>query len=203
MNYLAHLVLSGADAQIRMGNLMGDFTTGRLDHPRFSHLPARVRLGLALHRWIDHATDQEPKILQQIEQLRPSFGKWTPIILDIVGDYYILKHWDMWGLGPWDTFEAQVYADLQSEYDWSPEQMKPLLDSLLTHRWLAGYGTPEGIVRAVQSVQKRANLEIPWQGIPRLLTEDTTGFSAEFCAVFKDFLPKSDAFIQSNWMFDT
>lgn len=198
MNYLAHLVLSGQDPQIRMGNLMGDFVTGRLEHARLSHLPGKVRLGLALHRWIDHTTDHAPVILQQVEYLRPHYGKWAPSVLDVISDFYVMRHWHAWNLGPWDAFENQLYADLSQEYQWAPNQMKPMLDSLLNHRWLPGYGTEEGIFRAVQSVQKRINHPLPLEPISDIFAVDPSRLSYAIRSFFEELLNESHLFIEQN-----
>lgn len=49
MNFLFHMLLSGANDQILIGNFMEDFVKG----PLGERFPERIRLGVALHRRID------------------------------------------------------------------------------------------------------------------------------------------------------
>ena len=49
MNFLFHMLLSGTDDQILVGNFMGDFVKG----PLLERFPERIRRGITLHRRID------------------------------------------------------------------------------------------------------------------------------------------------------
>ena len=198
MNYLAHLVLSGSDPAVRMGNLMGDFCVGRLEHPRFQNLPPNIRLGLALHRWIDEQTDREESWDPLIDFLRPDFGKWAPAILDILGDYMIIHAWKQWNLGDFSAYECQVYADLESQFHFAPENMKPMLESLLTHRWLAGYGTWEGIDRAITSVSRRIKISFPRDSIRLVLLDEPERFAPLHQAFFQQMIIRSESFRSDN-----
>ena len=50
MNFLAHLVLAGADEDLRMGAMLGDFVRGREALQSFE---PPVQTGILLHRRID------------------------------------------------------------------------------------------------------------------------------------------------------
>ena len=53
MNFLFHMLLSGNDEQLLVGNFMGDFVKGPLQE-RFE---PRIRQGVMLHRKIDSYDD--------------------------------------------------------------------------------------------------------------------------------------------------
>jgi len=198
MNYLAHLVLSGPDPEVRMGNLMGDFCVGRLEHPRFQKYSAHVRLGLALHRWIDEKTDQEISFGPVWDYLRPYYGKWSPAILDILGDYCVVVAWEQWGLGEFKAFEDQIYTDLSDQFDLAPENMKPMLVSLLKHRWFGGYGTWEGMERAIGSVSQRINQPFSLEPIRHLVVVEPDRLLSVHIPFFLHMIQRSDAFRSSQ-----
>lgn len=198
MNYLAHLVLSGTDPEIRMGNLMGDFCTGRLDHPRYHALPKGIRLGLALHRWIDHQTDHEVTWNPMIDFFREQYGKWAPAVLDIVGDYVVVQAWENWGLDAFHVVEEKIYADLTSQYHHAPDKMKPMLDSLLTHRWLSGYGTLEGMERAIGNVSRRIKKPLPWDPVYHLLSQDSDRLFSVHIPFFQKMMVQAEDFRKSH-----
>ena len=53
MNFLFHMLLSGNDEQLLVGNFIGDFVKGPLQE-RFE---PRIRQGVMLHRQIDSYAD--------------------------------------------------------------------------------------------------------------------------------------------------
>ena len=56
MNYLGHLVLSGCDEKILLGNFLGDHISNKMLHLYDSS----VQKGINLHREIDTFTDSHP-----------------------------------------------------------------------------------------------------------------------------------------------
>jgi hypothetical protein len=56
MNYLAHLVLGGADSDVRLGNFIGDSVKGN----RLTDYPAPVAQGIRFHRWVDSFCRRSP-----------------------------------------------------------------------------------------------------------------------------------------------
>ena len=57
MNYLAHILFSGEDKDIQLGNFIGDAVKGSYDH-----YPERIREGIALHRRMDQYADGHPAV---------------------------------------------------------------------------------------------------------------------------------------------
>ena len=46
MNYLAHLFLSGKNDGIIVGNILEDFISGHIEHPKNAYIPEDIKLGL-------------------------------------------------------------------------------------------------------------------------------------------------------------
>ncbi|HWA32994.1 MAG TPA: hypothetical protein VG737_02640, partial [Cyclobacteriaceae bacterium] len=73
MNFLAHLYLSGDDADVMTGNFIGDFVRGRHLAEQFGK---KIALGIDLHRAIDEFTDHHDVVRQSKTRLRPKYGHY-------------------------------------------------------------------------------------------------------------------------------
>jgi acyl carrier protein phosphodiesterase len=80
MNYLIHFFLAGDDAELRLGNLLGDFVKGRVE--RFQHpgLTDRLRLGIQMHRTIDAFSDRHPAVHRSKRILSAQYGRLSGVI---------------------------------------------------------------------------------------------------------------------------
>ena len=85
MNFLAHTFLSGDSDEILIGNFIADFIKGN----QFEDYSATVIDGIFLHRKIDSYTDQHPTVRQSVQRLRPDYGKYSGVIVDIYYDIVI------------------------------------------------------------------------------------------------------------------
>src|SRR5436190_842749 len=86
MNFLAHLYLSGDDADVMTGNFIGDFVRGRNLAEQFGEKIAR---GIELHRAIDAFTDHHSVVKQSKTRLRPKYGHYSGVIVDIFYDHFL------------------------------------------------------------------------------------------------------------------
>ena len=70
MNFLAHILLSGAeDDLLKLGNFMGDTVRGK----QYLDYPEEVQRGILLHRQIDTFTDAHPLFRGSKRQLVPHY----------------------------------------------------------------------------------------------------------------------------------
>lgn len=90
MNYLAHLLLSGDNADTRLGGILGDFYKGPLSAIK---LKPEIVSGIHLHRKLDAHSDQHPGIKQCVKLLGPDLRRTGGIVIDIVFDHFLAKHW--------------------------------------------------------------------------------------------------------------
>ena len=90
MNYLAHLYLSGDDADIMFGNVIGDFVKGRIP----DSYPPRIRDGIRLHRRIDVFAQHHTLFRRSIQRLAPHYGLYRGILVDLFYDHFLAVEWE-------------------------------------------------------------------------------------------------------------
>lgn len=105
MNHLAHLVLAGADPDLRFGALLADHVKGR---QALDELPGGVRAGVVLHRQIDGWTDAHPAVTGLTRRLDPPWRRYAGVILDVLFDNMLDRHWARFGPQPLAQFAAGI-----------------------------------------------------------------------------------------------
>ncbi len=157
MNYLAHLFLSGRNPEIIIGNMMEDFITGNIDHPRNAHLTPLMKIGVKMHREIDTLMDSHALIRECKTYFYDRFGKYSPIITDVLCDHFVVKHWEEFRQEPFDEFRTRVYASLMVYREKQPEAMRFMIDSMIKYDWLKNYSEIWGLERAFVNLNKKIN----------------------------------------------
>ncbi|MEQ8424061.1 MAG: DUF479 domain-containing protein, partial [Cyclobacteriaceae bacterium] len=91
MNFLAHIYLSGDNAQLMIGNFIGDFVKGKNLSARYN---PDVVLGIELHRAIDEYTDSHDVVQKSKVRLRPKYRHYSGVIVDMFYDHFLAKNWN-------------------------------------------------------------------------------------------------------------
>ncbi len=155
MNFLAHLFLSGDDEEIIVGNLLEDFVVGRIDHPRNIHFNENIKNGILLHRLIDSFTDTHFAVSNCKSVLYEKYHKFAAVVIDIFFDHFLAKHWDEYSSESLENFRKRVYISFQNNWEVLPENMKPMIESMINYDWLKNYGEFWGIEKALKNVSTR------------------------------------------------
>lgn len=90
MNFLAHIYLSGDNDDIKFGNYIGDFVKGKKYKKKYNK---DVIKGILMHREIDSYTDKHPIVHNSIVRMRPAYGKYAGVAIDILYDHFLAKNW--------------------------------------------------------------------------------------------------------------
>lgn len=152
MNYLAHLVLSGEDSDLRLGNFIGDAVKG--DPHR--HFAAPIARGIEFHRWIDSYTDDAPFARQVRAALRPMLGKFSGVGVDLLFDHILAKHFDDWyPQYSLRQFATRVQNDLNGRAAEMPLRSQRFLQAMIAHDWLVEYGNREGMLAVCRAMDTR------------------------------------------------
>lgn len=88
MNYLAHIYFSGSNKQMQLGGFIADFVKGN-KQKKFSK---NIWFGITLHRYVDDFTDNHEAVKHAIRILKPTFGRYSGIIIDMYFDYFLAKN---------------------------------------------------------------------------------------------------------------
>jgi acyl carrier protein phosphodiesterase len=154
MNYLAHIYLSGDNSAYKIGGFIADFVKGKqlLDYP------PDVQSGIRLHRQVDTFTDTHPCVLQMKELLRPTFGRYSGIFLDVFYDYLLAKNFDAFSATPLTKFARTFYLDMVTHYSSLPAAVKGFAWHFMLTNRLCKYAELSGVQRALEIMSTYSSL---------------------------------------------
>lgn len=192
MNYLAHLLLSGADPQVRVGGLLGDFLKG----PISAELPPGIAHGVALHRQIDRFTDHHSMFLRSRARISEGRRRLGGILVDVFYDHFLALDWDRYSDEPLERFAVASYDALDAESRWLPDNLAEAVPKMRSQNWLLGYRDPAGIGVAIDRIAARRapRLDKLIGGVEEMLG-DFDGFAADFRAFFPEVQAMARAYV--------
>jgi acyl carrier protein phosphodiesterase len=177
LNYLAHLRLSPADPQLRLGNLLGDFVRG-VD---VSLLPSRVQEGIAQHRLLDRFTDGHPAFRRSRARLGPAFARLSGVLVDVYYDHFLARGWERWGDGrTLPAFASETYRLLDEHRHSLTPPLRAALPHMVAQDWLGSYAEVEAIDATLARMAARMSR-------PTSLAEGGRELRAHYEALQADF----------------
>jgi len=157
MNYLAHILLSGSNTAVQIGNFMGDAIKGK----EYLNYPDDLRKGILLHRQIDSFTDFNEIVHQSKKRLGKRYGHYTGVLIDIFYDYFLSLNWASFSTQPLSEFITDFYVNIQKNTAVLPSQTRVIIPDMIAQNWLEKYGTQEGLLRVLIGMEKRIKHDIP------------------------------------------
>ena len=185
MNLLAHALLSPDDPGVLAGNLTADWIKGRARQA----LPAALRRGMELHQRIDAFTDAHPLVDYCSTLLEPAWGRYAPILVDVLFDHILSVDWPRCCDLPRSVLIARAYAALRAHQPHLPEQAQYAVNLLLADDWLTCYATLDGIALSFTRMSARLNA----RGHNIQLAPAVADFAAHrvaFHRAFHEFFPQ-------------
>ncbi|MDL2230616.1 ACP phosphodiesterase [Alistipes sp. OttesenSCG-928-L06] len=186
MNYLAHIFLSGADSRMQLGNFIGDAVKGSA----YNDYPPVMRAGILLHRAIDNFTDTHPAVRETIRGLKPHFGRYSAILLDIYFDYLLASEFDRYSDIPLRRFARRFYRALVWNRRRLPERIRRFMWHFIFRDRLGQYAHKTGIRESLEIMVAYKHIGIsPEQAIDYL-----TQHEDELRAMFRSFFAELQQF---------
>lgn len=185
MNFLFHMLLSGEDAQILVGNFMGDFVKGPL-HDRF---PERIGLGLTLHRKIDSFASRNDLFQCSRRRLDPHYGLYRGVLVDLFYDHFLVSEWSRWSDEPFDKYLARTRSIIEQQWTELPERLQKIVPTIFEDL-LPSYATISGIGIALERMSRRLTRTNPLSGGEDQLLQHYNGLRADF----RGFMPQVQHF---------
>ena len=192
MNFLAHIVLSGDNPKVMVGNFIGDFVKGRNLLEQFE---PDIAKGIQLHRAIDEFTDSHPVVAQSKNRLRPTYRHYSSVIVDMYYDHLLASNWVDYHSEPLETFAEQTYRTILSHHDILPEQVRYMMDYMTRGNWLLNYARLEGIERALTGMARRSRHGAQMEFAVNDLRADYELYLHEFA----EFFPELQQYAK-NWL---
>ena len=185
MNYLSHIFLSKNDSNIAIGNFIGDFVKGS----HFNDFPERIRNGIILHRKIDHFTDNHPVVIDTKAFMRPVFGRYSGIILDMYFDYFMAKNFNEYSKGKSLKFFAfKFYIAAVINYRYLPTRVKGFIFHFITTNRLEKYSTLEGLKRSFEIMAIHKVSAIKPDETIEFLIQNSVELEKQFKLFFPDLI---------------
>ena len=176
LNFLAHLLLSGPDPELRLGNVLADFVKGRAREA----LAPGVRRGIACHRVIDAFTDAHPIVAVSKGRISQEHRRFAGVLVDVFYDHLLARRWTLHAATPLDAFTAEVYSGLRRHAGTVPTHARGALRRMEEQDWLGSSATLSGVERALSRISMRL-------GRPGLLTPAVPDLAAQIDDLDADF----------------
>lgn len=184
MNFLAHAFLSGDDPDILFGNLIADSIKGKMP----DHYSGLISQGVKLHREIDSFTDNHSVVRKAVYDLRPAFGKFSGVVLDIYFDHFLALSWNRWSERDLTEYVMGVYKILIRRYLISPPRSKRILPFMIAQNWLGGYANFRDLERVFKGMSRRSAFESGMDRAVDHLELHHTKFQTDFFDFFPDLI---------------
>lgn len=188
MNFLAHALLAGDDDDLIIGQIAGDFIRGRLDRQPLGAL----RDGVRMHRALDVFTDAHPRVVRSRQRLVGPRRRYAGIIVDVLFDHFLARHWARFSQQALDDFSLRVYQLLEARQAELPERLQRFLPYLIQSDLLGSIGQESALVESFARLDRRFARPTPLRdGHAELLAH-----GAVLERDFLDFFPAAYAFAQ-------
>jgi acyl carrier protein phosphodiesterase len=184
MNYLAHLYLSGNDEELLVGNYIADGLKGA-DKSIYNE---RILEGIKLHRKIDDFTDTHDVFVKSAQRLKPKYGLYGWVLVDIFYDHILAKNWNQYHHEPLNNFALHVYQLLEKRKEQLPKHSQRFLWYMQQYHILFHYANYEGIEKVLLGMSKRTRFDSGMERAIVDLKNDIHLYEEDFAQFFPDLV---------------
>ncbi len=184
LNYLAHILLSGNDPQVKIGNFIGDFVKGS----RLNEYPQKIRHGIVLHRKIDEFTDSHPVVRETVNFIRPSFGRYSGVITDMYFDYFLAINFSSYSSESLNVFAFRFYFFVGVNYKHLPVRVKGFIFHFISTNRLKKYASIDGLKDSLQIMANYKSSAIEPDKTIQFLIENSDEIEKRFHSFFPDLI---------------
>ena len=193
MNFLFHCWLARSDEGLKAGGFLGDFIKGSLEDESY---PADLKRGLKLHRHVDAVSNQLPSLRASYPRFGPELRRPAPVLLDLMADHLLAKHWQTYCEGRLTDFTRSCYAAISS-YE-VPATAQRLFNHAQDSDLFARYENLEVITDIMVRILKRLRFHDQLDRLNTCLQSEITGFEADFEHYFTDMEVMVASWLTSN-----
>lgn len=196
MNHLAHLLLAGPDPDLRFGALLADHVKGRA---ALETLTPGVRQGVILHRRIDGWCDRHPAVTGLIEGLEPPWRRYGGIMLDVLFDHMLDRHWQRFADVPQAEFGREIDRLFRARLLQMPPRMARFTLWASTRNLWQRYGERRMLDEIFQLLARRHGREYPLARGTALLDARELQIEQAFLALFPDLQAHANSFLNQEY----
>ena len=189
MNYLAHIFLSGNRQRLKIGNFIGDFVKGS----KLKNYPTEIRQGIVLHRLIDEFTDNHEVVKETVNFVRPAFGRYSGIVVDMYFDYFLGKNFKKYSpRTSLNIFAFKFYFAAILNYNYLPVRVKRFIFHLIFSNRLHKYSTLNGLEESLTIMSNHKVSAIKPDKTIQFLVENEQVLEAKFFRFFPELIEFAD-----------
>ena len=182
MNILAHLYLSGDNDEVLVGNFIGDAVKGRLN----GQYASEIMKGIAMHRAIDSFTDTHVVVTESKARIRPVYGKYAGVVIDIFYDHFLSVDWHKYSDQNLKQFIRSSYFTLSQHFLDMPLRVQMYFPFFVANNWLAKYGILVGLERVLTGMGKHSSMPSNAKDAIEVLKLEYNKFHNEFNMFFPE-----------------
>lgn len=155
MNFLAHQFLSFHNRELQIGNLYGELVRAK-DYIGYKD---GIQKGILLHRSIDSFTDSNKTVKNSTALFHKKYGKFAPVIVDVLYDYLLIKNWKKYTDEPFEVFVENCYKLFEQEFNAFSDGLKYIVKHLLEYDWFHKYSNYDGIQETLEGISQRSKFK--------------------------------------------
>jgi len=198
MNFLAHLLLSGENEKVIIGNYVGDFVKGKLTDEKTADWNQDFVMGLKLHRYIDSVTDTHSVVREAKAKAAEVYGRISGIIIDIYFDYFLAKYFNEFCAESLKAYSNRIYSVIEKNESLIPDVMIPMSRAMIRQDWLNSYADLEGIELTFNRMSQRADYMNSIKDAGIELRKNEAFYFEKFSIFFPQLQEKCADFISNN-----
>ena len=198
MNFLAHLLLSGENEKVIIGNYVGDFVKGKLTDEKTADWNQDFVMGLKLHRYIDSVTDTHSVVREAKAKAAEVYGRISGIIIDIYFDYFLAKYFNEFCAESLKAYSNRIYSVIGKNQSLIPDVMIPMSRVMIRQDWLNSYADLEGIELTFNRMSQRADYMNSIKDAGIELRKNEAFYFEKFSIFFPQLQEKCADFISNN-----
>ncbi len=192
MNFLAHIYLSGNDDDLKFGNFIGDWIKGN----KYMNYNGNIRTGIILHREIDTYTDNHYIVEKSVERLRPAYGKYSGVAVDILYDHFLSKNWHEYSEIPLKIFVKNFHIYILKHFMLLPAGAKQFAFPFIRNKRLICYADLNCFEDVLKKMAFYTSMPNKVKEAMQIINRHYDEFEEEFRLFFKDV----QAHVQSEIM---
>ncbi|SMF16844.1 Acyl carrier protein phosphodiesterase [Alteromonadaceae bacterium Bs31] len=155
MNYLAHILLSKSSPEYQLGNLLADPLKGK----GWPGISEGYLAGMKMHALIDSYTDAHTLVSRSKARLGEK-GYLKGVVVDVVYDHFLTKHWHKFVTLALDDFVAQFERNSSAVLVQLPAPAALFVGRIFQYKVLLSYGELSGVRQALTRIDSRLSARI-------------------------------------------
>ena len=193
MNFVAHQLLSFQNPEIQIGNLFGEVIRGK----DFQYFKGDRQKGILLHRQIDSFTDSHAAVKNSSRKFHQRYGKYSPVIVDVIYDYILISNWEKFSEKPYEVFVNECYQLFELHFEEFPPRLQFIIKHLLKHDWFRNYMSLEGIQQTLKGISQRSKFKNNISTAVEELVLHKDELETDFHTFFPELVQHCKTFINS------